>query len=101
MTDMQHSGRSGKWISAIRSVIAIPAALAALLGAGNVMAKNQVVTIAIDATANVHPIDPRIYGVAWGSSADLAALNVPLNRMGGNAMTDYNWALNAQNLAAD
>jgi hypothetical protein len=63
--------------------------------------KTPTVTIAIDATTNVHPIDPRIYGVAWASSADLAALNAPLNRMGGNAMSDYNWAINAENLAAD
>jgi hypothetical protein len=70
-------------------------------GAETRAATNPTVTIAIDGTAKVHPIDPRIYGVAWGSSTDVAALNAPLNRMGGNAMTDYNWALNAQNLAAD
>jgi hypothetical protein len=28
-------------------------------------------------------------------------LNAPLNRMGGNGMTTYNWSLNAENLAAD
>jgi hypothetical protein len=102
MADNFRTRRSGNWISALRSGVAIPVViLASLSGAGNVAAKNPAVTIAIDATANVHPIDPRIYGVAWGSSADLAALNAPLNRMGGNAMTGYNWALNAENLAAD
>lgn len=60
-----------------------------------------VVTIAIDATANVHAINPQIYGVAFASSRDLKALNAPLNRMGGNGMTTYNWRLNAENLAAD
>jgi hypothetical protein len=59
------------------------------------------VTVAVDAGANQHPINPQIYGVAFASPADLAALNAPLNRMGGNSMTAYNWALNAQNLAAD
>jgi hypothetical protein len=79
-------------------------ALAGVLLLANAQAKpvhKPAVTVAIDATANVHPINPQIYGVAWASSSDLQALNAPLNRMGGNAMTDYNWALNAQNLAAD
>lgn len=58
-------------------------------------------TISIDATANVHAIDPRVYGVSFGSQADVKALNAPLNRMGGNSMTDYNWQVNAQNLAQD
>src|ERR1700693_813177 len=64
-------------------------------------AHHPVVTIAIDATANVHAINPQIYGVAFASSDDLKALNAPLNRMGGNGMTTYNWSLNAENLAAD
>ena len=59
------------------------------------------VTVAIDAAANQHPINPQVYGVAFASAADLAALNAPLNRMGGNSMTTYNWTINAQNLAAD
>src|ERR1700679_1555074 len=58
-------------------------------------------TISIDATANVHAIDPRIYGVSFGSQADVKALNAPLNRMGGNNMSDYNWQVDAQNLDQD
>src|SRR5262245_44245582 len=64
-------------------------------------AASATVTVAIDATANRHPINPLIYGVAFASKSDLLALNAPLNRMGGNNMSDYNWALNAQNLYAD
>ncbi|MBV9570956.1 MAG: glycoside hydrolase family 44 protein [Alphaproteobacteria bacterium] len=64
-------------------------------------ARNATVTIAIDASKNRHAIDPLIYGVAWASKSDLQALNAPLNRMGGNAMTSYNWAVNAQNLGND
>lgn len=59
------------------------------------------VTVAVDAGANQHPINPQIYGVAFATSSELTTLNAPLNRMGGNSMTAYNWALNAQNLAAD
>src|SRR5579862_2298689 len=58
-------------------------------------------SVSIDASANVHSINPQIYGVAFASSDDLKALNAPLNRMGGNGMTTYNWSLNAENLAAD
>ncbi len=77
------------------------AVLIALLTASDVSAKNNPeVTVAIDTAVN-HPISPLIYGVAFASPADLTALNAPLNRMGGNSMTDYNWALNAQNLASD
>lgn len=77
------------------------AVLGALSSAGASAAQNSSITIAVDATLNVHPINPQIYGVAFASTADLVALNAPLNRMGGNSMTDYNWALNAENLAAD
>src|ERR1051325_3787526 len=59
------------------------------------------VTIHVDAAANRHPINPNIYGVAFASSQQLTDLNVPLNRSGGNAMTRYNWQLNASNRAAD
>ena len=75
--------------------------LATLSCTGTALAGNGTVTVAIDATKNVHPINPQIYGVAFASTSDLVALNAPLNRMGGNSMTTYNWALNAENLDAD
>ena len=49
----------------------------------------------IDVAKDRHTIDPRIYGVAFASSNDLAELNVPLNRSGGNATTRYNWEQNS------
>ena len=39
--------------------------------------------------------------MAFASSNQLADLNAPLNRSGGNAETRYNWQLNAHNHAAD
>jgi len=59
------------------------------------------ITITIDTTANRHPINPNIYGVAFATKAQLRALNAPLNRMGGNATSTYNWKLNATNLGQD
>ncbi len=61
----------------------------------------QTVTIDVDAAAKRHPIDPRIYGVAFASTEQLRDLNVTLNRSGGNAETRYNWQLNATNHASD
>ncbi len=65
------------------------------------LAQNPPVTVAVDATANVHPISPLIYGVAFASEADLKALNAPLNRSGGNNMSTYSYVNNAQNLDLD
>lgn len=69
--------------------------------AGSADAASPNVTVAIDATANRHPINPNIYGVAFATKAQLAALNTPLNRSGGNAETAYNWKQNATNLGQD
>jgi hypothetical protein len=59
------------------------------------------VTIAVDAGANQHVINSNIYGVAFASPAELADLNVPLNRYGGNNSSRYNWQLNADNRDSD
>ncbi len=56
-----------------------------------VQAQNAPVTINVDPTANRHPIDPRVYGIAHADAATLNDLNVPLNRSGGNNTTRYNW----------
>jgi hypothetical protein len=62
---------------------------------------NAPTSIAIDAGLNRHPISPLVYGVAFADSNQVADLNVPLNRSGGNSETRYNWQLNAHNHAAD
>jgi len=72
-----------------------------LLLTGSAFAQNAAVTVAIDANASRHAISPLIYGVAFGAEADLKTLNAPLNRSGGNNMSTYSYANNAQNLDAD
>jgi len=72
-----------------------------VLSAGSAFAQNAVVTVAVDAAADRHPINPNIYGVAFGSASALAGINAPLNRFGGNTATRYNWRLNAFNHASD
>src|SRR5690348_9423144 len=59
------------------------------------------VTVAVDASANVHLIDPNVYGTAFASTAQLADLNLPLNRNGGNAADTYSFAQDATNHASD
>jgi hypothetical protein len=81
------------------ALLAIP--IAALLAAMPGTAQNPVVTIAIDASAGRRAIDPNVYGVAHATAAQLADLNVPLNRHGGNNTTRYNWQINADNRGND
>ena len=63
---------------------------------------NTAVSFTVDAQVNRHPISPLIYGVAFASAAsDLAGMNCPVHRSGGNSETRYNWQLNAHNHGAD
>src|SRR5262249_34824607 len=63
--------------------------------------QNPTASISVDVNTNRRPIDPRIYGIAYGTTAQLQDLNVPLNRYGGNNSSRYNWQLNADNRAND
>ena len=64
-------------------------------------AQGPSVTINIDAAANRHAINPNIYGVAFATTAQLADLNSPVNRSGGNATSQYNWQCNCDNRGSD
>jgi hypothetical protein len=71
--------------------------IAALFGALAVRAE----TVSVDANANRHAIDPRVYGIAYGDATTLPDLNVPVNRLGGNNTSRYNWLQNADNRGSD
>lgn len=75
--------------------------IAFITGAPPVPQTNSATAITVDAGANLHPISPLIYGVAFASADQLNQLNAPLNRSGGNSETRYNWQLNAHNRAGD
>jgi hypothetical protein len=81
----------------------VRAALSALLLAmtAGACAQNQALSISVDVNANRHAIDPNIYGLAYASTAVLKDLNCPLNRLGGNNTSRYNWQLNADNRGND
>ena len=58
------------------------------------------VTVRIDVGANRRPISPLVYGL--NSAGEHAGdLNCPVNRIGGNNMSRYNWRLNADNRGND
>jgi glycosyl hydrolase family 44 len=64
-------------------------------------ASGQTVVVSVDASAGRRAIRPEIYGLAYASAAQLSDLHVPLNRLGGNNTSRYNWQLNADNRGAD
>jgi hypothetical protein len=64
-------------------------------------AANPAVTVAVDASADRKPINPMVYGVSFGSQAELAELRSPVVRWGGNHTTRYNWQQNADNRGSD
>jgi hypothetical protein len=75
--------------------------IAAAIWSASAVAQNPPVTVAIDATANRHPINPMIYGVSFGATSDLTLLGAPINREGGTPSSTYNWRTNAENLSDD
>ena len=84
----------------------IPLARALVLGAAGLFASAPAelraqVTVSVDASADRHPISPLVYGIAYGTAATLSDLNAPLNRLGGNNTSRYNWQVNADNRGND
>lgn len=75
--------------------------LAALAGTLPALADNPSTSVNVDAGANRRAINPNIYGVNWAETHEIAALNAPLNRRGGNANSRYNWLIDAHATGAD
>src|SRR4051812_8659527 len=71
---------------------------AALCQSGSCMPVSGTALV-VDAADGRHAIHPEIYGLAGASAATLKALNVPLNRWGGDSSTLYNWKLDVSNHA--
>ena len=76
-------------------------ALGLFVSVGRAFAQNPAVTVTVDTSADRHPISPLIYGVAYGDATTLSGLNAPLNRLGGNNTSRYNWQVNADNRGSD
>ncbi len=52
--------------------------------------KAQTTVILVDVSKNQRPISPLIYGVSFANSSQLADLNAPINRQGGDTQSTYN-----------
>ncbi|MGD0905023.1 MAG: glycoside hydrolase family 44 protein, partial [Terracidiphilus sp.] len=65
-------------------------------------------TVSVDASKNQHAINPNIYGFGMFMNSDdvvqtsqLATMNAPVHRFGGDLSSTYNWQQDAWNLSAD
>jgi hypothetical protein len=72
-----------------------------VLAAAARTAAPQTATINVDASADQHPIDPAVYGLAYATQAQLQDLRITAHRRGGNNTSRYNWQLNADNRGND
>ena len=59
------------------------------------------VAVAVDPNADRHPVSPQIYGMNYGTAAQMSKLKVPVRRWGGNSTTRYNWETDTNNSASD
>src|SRR5262245_60728217 len=84
--------KAGRALTAVLGILFVSAVAAA---------QNPTANVTVNAAAGRHAIDPRIYGLAYATTAQLTDLKVPLNRYGGNNSSRYNWQLNADNRAQD
>src|SRR5262245_41131050 len=58
-------------------------------------------TVAVNAAASVHAIDPNVYGSAFATTSQLQDLRLPLNRNGGNASDTYSYVQDSTNRGSD
>ena len=59
------------------------------------------VAVTIDPGADRRPINPLIYGVAFGDPVRIGEVGYPVRRWGGNSVTRYNWQAAVHNTASD
>jgi hypothetical protein len=57
--------------------------------------------LAIDAAADLHPINPDIYGMNYADAALAEAVRLPVRRWGGNATSRFNWQIDTSNTGSD
>lgn len=69
-----------------------------LLGAGPAGAT---VSLAVNARTGQHPISPYIYGLNYADPGLAAAIQLPVERWGGNQTDTYNWQLGSSNTGSD
>ena len=81
--------------------LAAGAAILAILLAGAGQAAPPMITLKVNASAGRHPISPYIYGLNFAKPGLAAAIELPVNRWGGNSTDTYNWKLGSYNTGLD
>jgi len=66
-----------------------------------VRAQTRGPALAVDASADRHPISPLIYGMAYPDAALAKEIRLPINRWGGDGTTRYNWQVDSSNAGDD
>ena len=59
------------------------------------------ITLTVDVTADRKPISPDIYGINFADEGLAQALDLPVDRWGGNSTSRYNWQTDISNHASD
>lgn len=59
------------------------------------------ILVRVDTAIGRRPISPYIYGVSFASAHQLADLNIPLDRIGGDSASTYNWEQDARGAGQD
>ena len=79
----------------MRFRVALRALVSTVYSVGVLGSAQAQTTISVNWLANRHAISPTIYGAALATRAQLADLDMPLERYGGNESSSYNWMQNA------
>jgi hypothetical protein len=64
-------------------------------------AGGQAVSVNVDPSLDRKAVSPDVYGVNFGSEAQMSSLRWPVRRWGGNATTRYNWQRAISNRGSD
>ena len=79
----------------------VTAALVAGGMPGSAPASSSGPALVVDAGADQHPISPLIYGLNFADPKLAAAIDLPIDRWGGNTTDTYNWRIGAANTGLD
>jgi hypothetical protein len=65
------------------------------------IANGGTVNVGVDVNANRHPIDTRVFGVAYGDATRNGQVGYSVRRWGGNSTSRYNWQVDFHNTGSD
>lgn len=84
-----------------RILIALVFLASFVAGSVAALAQEAGPALKVDASADRHPIDPDIYGMAYADPALAKEIALPLERWGGDSTTRYNWKTDSTNAGDD